>query len=304
MSQKRVILLFPQADNETGLFIKNAFHNLDWTTACMDPKMMTVDTMIEEIRKLGLEYFDLVLTSRTAELSSVIRYINNWSSRPKTCCWNVDAAAHISDRWKGLYSLMTLVDMNFVVKGSIEQYKSININNVHPIQQGIDATVHNRPDAIKVEEWQDVTFLGSIDQFHEDGAQRASLMTAVAERFTFKHSNNTRRGHASYTYYRSKINLGNSCFPQIDGAISVRDYKIMGAGGFLLTNRVRGMERMFKDRNHCVYYDSIPDCIEKIDYYLRHTAERERIANSGYREVHAKHTYTHRIEEIIKVMGV
>jgi len=79
--------------------------------------------------------------------------------------------------------------------------------------------------------------------------------------------------------------------------MSVRTYKLMAAGGFVLANYHADMERWIP----CVgndkvldYYKSIDECLEKIHYYLEHPTEREAIARRGQQWA-AKQTYTERM---------
>lgn len=88
----------------------------------------------------------------------------------------------------------------------------------------------------------------------------------------------------------------NMSIPQI----KARPFEILGCRTFLLSPRADDMERYYEDGQEIVYYDGIPDLIEKIHYYLAHPEEREIIAEAGYRRTLAEHTYQKRFEEIFK----
>ena len=47
-----------------------------------------------------------------------------------------------------------------------------------------------------------------------------------------------------------------------------RVYKVMAAGGFLLTNDWIGREEMFVDGEHLVIFNDPQDLAEKIKFYL------------------------------------
>ena len=49
-----------------------------------------------------------------------------------------------------------------------------------------------------------------------------------------------------------------------------------------------------------VYYESMEDLLQKIDYYLVHEDEREAIAKNGHDKVSAGHTFRHRVREILE----
>ena len=46
-------------------------------------------------------------------------------------------------------------------------------------------------------------------------------------------------------------------------------------------------------------YDSIPDLLHKIEYYLAHDDEREEIAHNGYLKVKEHYTFEKCLEKIL-----
>ncbi len=67
-----------------------------------------------------------------------------------------------------------------------------------------------------------------------------------------------------------------------------RMYEIPAHGTMLLCDKagLNAHEQIFEPDKEAVYYDSIEDAIEKIEYYLKHDEERERIARAGFARVH------------------
>ncbi|MFN3135783.1 MAG: glycosyltransferase, partial [Candidatus Kryptonium sp.] len=49
-----------------------------------------------------------------------------------------------------------------------------------------------------------------------------------------------------------------------------------------------------------VYDGTIDDLTEKINYYLRHDNERNRIARNAYQKAISSHTYLHRVKFILE----
>ncbi len=97
-------------------------------------------------------------------------------------------------------------------------------------------------------------------------------------------------------FNQSKIVLNLGIGPT---GIQSRVFEALGCGAFLLTNEIPEGSRLFEDRKELVYFneENIEDLIE---YYLEHESEREGIALNGYMEVHAKHTYDHRVLQIVE----
>lgn len=145
----------------------------------------------------------------------------------------------------------------------------------------------------------DVAFIGTRGKY--------SLRKVVLElvRISYK---NSFLGKAEYHklrdyYSKSRIVINYS----INNDINARIFEAMSAGALVITNRIRdnGFEDIFKEGKDIVVYDDIiKDMKQKIDYYLKHTDERERISKNGFEYVKQNHTYWNRVNEMFKIMGV
>jgi len=143
--------------------------------------------------------------------------------------------------------------------------------------------------------------------------ERLELLEAVSEKYgadLFTHmqdfSMENLRNHGSVEYLhemplvfkQSRINL-NITLRSIGSGIPLRAFDIMGAGGFLLSNYQADFLDHFVPGEDFVYYENKEDLLRKIDYYLRHENERKNIAQNGHDKVAAKHTYRHRVREML-----
>lgn len=82
--------------------------------------------------------------------------------------------------------------------------------------------------------------------------------------------------------------------------INMRVFESM-AIGCLLTNRVPGIEEVGEDGRHFVLYDgTLDDAKLKIQYLLNHPEVREKIEKEARKLVLEKHTYRHRLLDILK----
>lgn len=104
---------------------------------------------------------------------------------------------------------------------------------------------------------------------------------------------------APYVYRFSDINL-NITLRSIKSGIPLRAFDIMGARGFLITSFTADFLKFFIPDEDFVYYEDIPDLINKIDYYLTHDEERIRISENGYKKICNDHTFECRVQEILK----
>lgn len=102
-------------------------------------------------------------------------------------------------------------------------------------------------------------------------------------------------------FRESKINL-NMTIPNIKSGVPLRVYDILGAGGFCITNFQAELPMFFENEKHMVWYYNQRDLYEKVDYYLRHDTERERITREGYEYIKMHCSYEQRIKDILETI--
>jgi len=295
----KVLVAFPK-DGQTGLFIAKGFQ------ACScDVEYLCANTEVYEIaRFLEVNPGCLVVCSRTAGLAKVmgLRY------HRKLVCWNTDVRRRLDDFQKELgddiFGLWRKCNAIYTMaKGQVHEYRDFLGKHIRWLSQGIDPETHHVPVATPEDEKKygcEVMFAGSYkSKLHKD---RIRLIEEVGKRFDLKlYGYGTKvvdEEHNKACWYAG-VCLGNSAFPHIELSMSVRDYKVMGAGGLLLTNHVVGIEKWFGDA--ALYYDSVSDCLAKIERILK-ADERWRmlIKRSVAGTMHAKHTYADRCRVILE----
>lgn len=106
-----------------------------------------------------------------------------------------------------------------------------------------------------------------------------------------------------YVFHNSKINL-NISLRSIKSGIPLRCMDILGAGGFLLTNYQADFFDYFEPDVDFVFYESIDDCLDKIDFYLNHETERAAIAAHGHATAAANHNFKKCFEELLKIAEI
>lgn len=84
---------------------------------------------------------------------------------------------------------------------------------------------------------------------------------------------------------------------------SPRIFEAMACGAFTVSDNQRDVFSLFKDGEHLICFDNPGELVEKIEHYLDHPDERERIALQGREEVLKNHTYEHRIEKLLSIVG-
>jgi len=88
--------------------------------------------------------------------------------------------------------------------------------------------------------------------------------------------------------------------PSTDSYWSSRIYLTLGAGGFLIHPRCKGLDAEYTDGEHYVAYSSREELVEKVDYYLGHAEERERIRRAGMAWTHQHFTCKQRVKTMMQ----
>lgn len=104
----------------------------------------------------------------------------------------------------------------------------------------------------------------------------------------------------------SKIILGVSDRQKRESTLcfSARVYQVLGARGFLLEERSKGIEEVFEDGGDLVLWDGEDDLLSKIGQFLKNARKRTRISEGGHGKVKKYHTFKVRVRQLLQmVMG-
>jgi spore maturation protein CgeB len=82
--------------------------------------------------------------------------------------------------------------------------------------------------------------------------------------------------------------------------IKARTFEIPGAGGFLLTENVKGLSEFFVPDKEVAVFDGVDELARKIDFFLMHLLERDRIAWAGHERARKEHTYDVRFHDLLR----
>ena len=99
-------------------------------------------------------------------------------------------------------------------------------------------------------------------------------------------------------FAQTKVNI-NISLKTIRTGIPLRILDIMACGGFLITNYQEEIMEYFEPGIDLVIYESIEDMVLKVDYYLKHEDERQKIAQNGCKKVKELFGFEDRIISIL-----
>jgi hypothetical protein len=99
-------------------------------------------------------------------------------------------------------------------------------------------------------------------------------------------------------YNGSKIVLSINCVNDVKKYFSDRQLISMASGSLALSKYIPGIEEYFENHKHLVWFNTKEECLDLINYYLKHDDEREQIGINGARELLKQHTYFERVSEL------
>lgn len=109
-------------------------------------------------------------------------------------------------------------------------------------------------------------------------------------------------------YNRDLFNLCASCkimlcpqFPIDDYYWGNRVYLMTGSGGFVIHAYAKRLAEEFQEKKDIVYYVNLEDMFEKIDYYLTHDDEREKIRLAGFQRA-KELSFTYRVGQLLNYL--
>lgn len=111
-------------------------------------------------------------------------------------------------------------------------------------------------------------------------------------------------------YSRTKINIGFSTCGETHREkkrivqIRLRDFEIPMSGGFYIVEYMEELEEFYKIGKEIECYHTPGELEEKIQFYLTHEKEREKIRIAGHRRAVRDHSWQNRFQSVFKIAGI
>jgi hypothetical protein len=304
MNVNKVLILAPLADQETWPGIIRACKDLGKEVVSVDP-LAQPDEVLP-----AAEGFDgeLVFLSREQCMLDRIEDLRK-ANKAKHILWNMDVRQSVQE-WGPLLDLFRRCSVYFTPGlGNVPAFREQGINCFwHP--QGLQSERYHPPSEITEEDRAkyecDVSFIGGEYGMHEGRSELLDFLQAKLPSFCSLKIWGTRGAPAIYgdehnkAVALSKISIGHSGWAYINLYMSVRNWKILGAGGFLLANAHASMKLWLKIEGPdavLAYYQDPDECLERIKYYLDNEEARKAIAERGHKFA-MENTYRHRMQAI------
>jgi len=96
---------------------------------------------------------------------------------------------------------------------------------------------------------------------------------------------------------QAKINIGINHFSLLR-YYNHRIFNCMAAERLHLTHYIPGMEQDFENHKHLVWFKTIPEGLNLLDYYVKNDKARDKIATEGKKIVFEKHNWKNRATKL------
>lgn len=104
-----------------------------------------------------------------------------------------------------------------------------------------------------------------------------------------------------YSSTKISLNVHEDYQVQFGGDCNERTFKIPACGGFEIVDDVSCIKNYFNEGTEIVIAKDKSDWQEKIDYYISHPEERQKISKAGKKRVLADHTYHNRVDQLLGI---
>ena len=291
----KILLAFPQNDGQTGVALQNAFTDEGCEVHTVNVNAMRQHELLEVCETFNGE-FDLVLTSRTLELFDQVQQIKIDHPDIKTAMWNTDVRESIRE-WGQLIQFIASVDYYFVVaEGVLKRWQAINPFTFW-VPQGIQTEKYRKVEAEKKYE---AGFIGGCNpQIHQE--RIGIIAEMLYSDIDFHWYTNVYDDKHNEAVAECSVNLACSAYPEIDNCWSVRNWKIVAAGGILLEREHPGIKKYFQG-NIETYTDG-EDAVKKCKKILQHREKWEKKAEELRLWALENHTYRNRVKQILEIIS-
>ena len=279
---KKVHLLSANSNNVNGLefFVKKAFRQIGWEVLETDYRVMSkelVDTRIKYITDCD---FLLCIKGERIKPESI------FSCRVPKILWMQDAIQVNQEANFVIQEKSSVFDIVFAFNDAdLPFYKQFNENSYF-LPLAADPDIHKLIE--NENKLIDVGFVGSLNN------NRINMINYLLDKgMPVQYNYSIDKYSEIVSNTKININIG-----KISSGFQQRIFEIVSMGGFLLTNRVDGIE-LLQDKEHLIYYNDFNNLYELICYYIDKPEEMNKIAKKGRDEILNNNTYVHRINSII-----
>ena len=193
---------------------------------------------------------------------------------------------HLPHSWRKIRRLAGSCDLVFCAQATAAR----QLHHGEWLPFACDPQLHGPQEGERV--W-DVAFVGT-----EGGVPRKFYLQLLRERYPNSSIGSAEHTQMASIYSQARVGFNYS----IANDVNMRIFEVLAANILLVTNVLSSddLGRLgLEDRRHLICYRTPRELVGLIDYFLVHPAERASIAREGFRVVHERHTYVHRLQQVL-----
>jgi len=189
------------------------------------------------------------------------------------------------------------------------KYRKLGCHNIKMWLPGVDTDIMK---PMNIENTYDIVFMANNTQVHRDmKIDRIGFIEYLRERglnidifgvgwkaahpfVTGKNFARVCSGSKMALSYVTREPLLYTSWPRV--------FKTMACGTLFVTRYFNGIETMFNNNEHLVWFDSFEEAYNKICYYLEHTATREWVAKNGMSLVRGNYSWDRQVDKLFKLL--
>lgn len=251
------------------------------------------------VEAVGRKKYDFIWIEKGIRVyPATIRWIKEQQPQSKLIAFSPDDMYnHLNQSFWYLKSV-GLYDLHVTTKSyNVNELASLGANDVIFVNKTYDPLTHRRQSLTEDEKKEfgcDVGFIGSWEAdrcnhilFLAQSGIKVVVWGEAWKKYTGLHPNLIIKPKSQWAddYAKvlnaTKINL---CFLKKlnRDQQTARSIEIPACGGFMLAERTKEHQELFREDTEAVFFETSEELLEKVKYYLEHEDERARIAQNGY----------------------
>jgi spore maturation protein CgeB len=340
-----ILILGNIGDMQSGIYILEACKPFCVKATAIDvrqmkqhiPEKQLQKSILKEVNKMTIVP-NLIIVMKGLEMTfDTLKKIKKKFPKAKIVNWFFDVYLGKKKIWEreDFFKIIKFYDYFFCsLKGVADKLKEKGLDNVRYLDEGCSLNYHS-PQYMnffqKNKYGEDVSFVGTLGLFLQHPTRVKILEKVLKEGFNLKiwgfmidnkkklpisirHAHQRKpviNDKHSMVAQSSLVNLSIDQDIHVSMGHSARLYRIMCAGGLVLSTATSGLEHMFKtnlkdeeiteDQELVLFFDE-NDLVRKLDFLLEHEEIRKKIAKNGMKKVQKFHTFEKRIKEMLEVI--
>lgn len=202
--------------------------------------------------------------------------------------------AHLAKSWQKIRRQAGRYDLVFCAQRRAAE----RLRRAEWVPLGCDPELHGRGPAPKR---YDLAFVGN-----DGGVPRKLYLQELRERYPGSFIGRAPHTEMADIYRQAKLGFHYiECTSPLKDHVSMRVYEVLASGTLLLANALEpgSFEGVGLRPGHdLIVYRDARELLDRIDYYLGHDEERERIAAAGQASALQRHTYRQRVARMVELM--